>query len=420
MIINKMLLYMILLIILLSILLVILVVFVVFVVLVKSVNKNSAEMFTANTLINGKHSHRDIINKKKNIFLESKDWRPVDLNYTYRSDVTTVKSGYLPKQLFEILIPLVRNIKTGNFKKITDKSRLNTELYLELLDKYLNQIMNNINKDLFIIRKHRNIICPNLNSCPIEIIDKKLSKFEEDCNYYKFTIIVILNIGNKELNHVLELAILYNKYTQQDYLVSLNIVGNLPEDNMGYAPYTPQLIITRDTDYPYNADKGYLRFNEDDTVIPKLDQDKTIKKYLEKQIGSSTEKREPEFRCYGSTGNNQYECENDYDLQFKSKNRGVWDRDCITDDECPFFKKNKNYTNTRGGCVYGKCEMPLGIHELGQRYFDIDSTPLCYNCPNNDYNCCDTQSSPDYVFENDILLRQFNKTELDNNGLKLN
>ena len=409
MIINKMILYMILFIILL-----LLFVFTIY------FNKNNTEKFTANTLINGKETHRYIIDKKKNIFLESKDWRPVDLNYTYRSDVTNIKSGYLAKELKEVLRPLVRNIKLNGFKNITDKSKLDTELYLLLLDKYINQIMNNINKDLFKIRKHRNIICPNLNACPIEIIDKKLSRFEENAKHYKFTIILILNIGNKELNHVLELGILYNKYNKRDYLISLDIVGNLPEDKMGYIPYAPQLIISRDIEYPYNANKGYLRFNEDDTVITRVNNDKIIKKYLEKQIGSSTEKREPEFRCYGSTGNNQYECENDYDLQFKPKNRGVWDRNCISDDECPFFKKNKNYTNTRGGCVYGKCEMPLGIYGLGQRYFDIDTTPLCYNCPNNDYNCCSKQSSPDYIFENDILLRQFNKTQLDNNGLKLN
>ena len=73
--------------------------------------KNNTEMFTANTLINGKETHRDIIDKKKNIFLESKDWRLVDLNYTYRSDVTNIKSGYLPKELKEVLSPLVRNIK---------------------------------------------------------------------------------------------------------------------------------------------------------------------------------------------------------------------------------------------------------------------------------------------------------------------
>ena len=280
--------------------------------------------------------------------------------------------------------------------------------------------MNNINKDLFKIRKHRNVICPNLNACPIEIIDKKLSKFEENSIYYKFTIIVILNIGNKELNHVIELGVIYNRSNQRDYLISLDIIGNSPEDQFGYIPYTPQLIISKDLEAPYNAENGYLRFNEDDTVIPKIDQKSTVNKYLEKQIGSSTEKREPEFRCYGSKGNNQVECENDYDLYFKSKIRGVWDRDCISDDECPFFKKNKNYTNNRGGCIYGKCEMPVGIEGLGQRYFNIDTNPLCYNCPDKKYNCCDTQSSPDYIFENDLLLRLFNKKDLDNNELKLN
>jgi hypothetical protein len=64
--------------------------------------------------------------------------------------------------------------------------------------------------------------------------------------------------------------------------------------------------------------------------------------------------------------------------------------------------------------------MPLGIESIGQRHFNIDTKPMCYNCPNNKYDCCDTQTSPDYIFENDILLRIFNKKDLDDNNLKLN
>lgn len=378
--------------------------------------RNKTEKFTANTLINGKESKRDIIDKKKSIFLEDKYWRPVDLNYTHRSDVTNIKLGYLPNELKEILSPLVRYVKTGNFKKITDKSKLDKDLYLELTDKYVNQITNNINKDLYIIRKHRNVMCPNLNACPISIVDKKLSKFEENKTFYKFTIIVILNIGNKELNHVIELIILYNKSNHQDYLISLNIIGNLPEDKSGNISYTPQLIISRELEYPYNADKGYLRFNEDDSIIPKIDVDTAVKKYIEKQEGLPIEKKNFEFKCYGSFGDNQFECESDYDLYLKPKKRGVWDRDCATDVECPFFKKNKNYENLRGGCVNGKCEMPLGIESLGQRYFNIDSKPLCYNCESKKkYDCCDTQTTPDYIFENDTISRIIHKIELDKN-----
>ena len=85
MIIYKMILYMILFIILLL-----------FFVFTIYFNKDNTEKFTANTLINGRESKRDIIDQNKNIFLESKNWRPVDPNYTYRSDVTNIKTGYLP------------------------------------------------------------------------------------------------------------------------------------------------------------------------------------------------------------------------------------------------------------------------------------------------------------------------------------
>ena len=55
-----------------------------------------------------------------------------------------------------------------------------------------------------------------------------MSKFEENSEYYKYTIIVILNIGNKEFNHIIELVILYHK--KIDHILLLDIIGNLLED----------------------------------------------------------------------------------------------------------------------------------------------------------------------------------------------
>ena len=348
-------------------------------ILILFLKKNKTEKFM--NLVDIDNNKKVIDKKYKNIFLESKYWRLNDPNYKYRNDLTNIKIGYLHNELKQILTPLVNNIKIKNFKEIKDKTRLDINIYLELTDKYLSQITNNIYKDLFKIRAHKNIICPNLNTCPISIIDKKVSKFEENSEYYKFTIIVILNIGNKEINHVIKLVILYNKKNKIDNLISLDIIGNLSED-ISNLPMLNKKGIIKNNDSLVLLSEYRFDNNDELNIKKKIDVNSKVKKNIEKQLNSYSNKINPEYKCYGSYGDNQLECENDLNLYLKPKKKGVWDRDCKDDDECPFFKKNKNYKNSRGGCIYGRCEMPLGIESLGQRYFNIDTKPLCYNCGN--------------------------------------
>jgi hypothetical protein len=89
------------------------------------------------------------------------------------------------------------------------------------------------------------------------------------------------------------------------------------------------------------------------------------------------------------------------------------------DSDCPFFKANKNYKNTLGGCVDGFCEMPIGIKSISPRFYDINSEPLCYNCPNKSLNCCKTQTNPDYIFYEDLIVRKAHENDLKNRGLNL-
>jgi len=118
------------------------------------------------------------------------------------------------------------------------------------------------------------------------------------------------------------------------------------------------------------------------------------------------------------------DCENAYDIIGYKKPSGVWDRPCQKDAECMFYKENKNYDNTYGRCINGKCEMPSNMKNLGYHYYiNAKSTkPLCYNCESKEWLpntklgfCCDEQKnnkkkygflkSPDYAFEGDSLTR---------------
>jgi hypothetical protein len=90
-------------------------------------------------------------------------------------------------------------------------------------------------------------------------------------------------------------------------------------------------------------------------------------------------------------------------------NGGVWDHPCDKDDDCPYFQSNKRYRNTRGGCVAGYCEMPVGVKRAGYRHFDNESKPVCYSCGSDPLRsggeCCKTQTLPDYAFEMDEFER---------------
>lgn len=112
---------------------------------------------------------------------------------------------------------------------------------------------------------------------------------------------------------------------------------------------------------------------------------------------------------------------------------GVWDKPCRFDEECPYYKANKNYPNNRGGCLNGKCELPVNMIHVGYKNFLTNYKPLCYNCNRNNcsgvncYTCCDEQAenlneklkSPDYVFKKDFYKRLPYKELFRKNNLKL-
>jgi uncharacterized protein YfcZ (UPF0381/DUF406 family) len=123
-------------------------------------------------------------------------------------------------------------------------------------------------------------------------------------------------------------------------------------------------------------------------------------------------------------------CESSVDTYGRPKSVGIYDTPCKTNEECPFYKINKNYDNDFGKCLSnGKCELPINMIPIGYKYFknNPENRALCYNCKSDKFqvftqidNCCEEQynkekypflKTPDYVFNNDFQNRQnfFNK-----------
>lgn len=127
---------------------------------------------------------------------------------------------------------------------------------------------------------------------------------------------------------------------------------------------------------------------------------------------------EPGYRCYDHPEiQSKGLCDSLYNHRGEPKvKKTYWDKACEKNTDCPFYQKNKNYANYRGGCIDGMCEMPIGVKQVSYRKYDPDSKPLCHGCINPlNAACCEDQKnkakyphlkSPDYAFELDFFERQ--------------
>ena len=131
------------------------------------------------------------------------------------------------------------------------------------------------------------------------------------------------------------------------------------------------------------------------------------------------------------------------------KKTGVWDKECQRNEDCPFYKANKNYPNNFGGCQNGFCQLPVGMNKIGYKHYTKEK-PLCYNCNLKTQvmsvdgtsriedrqcsgvecnKCCDIQNdrkiypnlkSPDFVFDGDQTERERYSDLLNLNGISVN
>ena len=137
------------------------------------------------------------------------------------------------------------------------------------------------------------------------------------------------------------------------------------------------------------------------------------------------------FNINGSSKDESYvlpyftkeECESMYDTYGSPKPVGIYDYPCKTNEECPFYKLNKNYENDFGKCqADGKCELPINMEGIGYHYFKPNKEPVCYNCDSTEFeaygyldSCCSEQNNkekygfletPDFAFAGDGQKRQ--------------
>ena len=134
---------------------------------------------------------------------------------------------------------------------------------------------------------------------------------------------------------------------------------------------------------------------------------------IERERQALLEADQKDGYCFFKKAQTRDEC-----VSYDSVNaQGIWDKQCRYDEECPFYKRNSNYPNKRGGCIDGFCELPFNIKNLSYREYIGLNAALCYNCDKiagcqglECNMCCEQQKNrelypklngPDYAFEND-------------------
>ena len=189
---------------------------------------------------------------------------------------------------------------------------------------------------------------------------------------------------------------------------------------------------TEDTTYDLylNNDKMLLPIMNYDIVdnienfITRLEMPKDYLEAIDESYeGSSSSGNSGNYGCYGNNKIvNKFECDSYYTKEGNPKDYySIWDKKCATNEECPYYKKNTRYENSRGGCINGNCEFPVGVKKIGYtKYNDEEyNRALCYNCQDTtDLNCCANIKefqdkngvgiNNDYVFENDTEDRNKN------------
>ena len=269
---------------------------------------------------------------------------------------------------------------------------------------------------------------------------------------------------NTKLHQFLEKYKLANLNTD-DYLpviLSYKCVGNYFQDQlfltMGYSPFDynygkykgDTIDNPFEHDFIYQTDdlkeKQFIGIDENFTGSIPIEApnagniDKTFnnlenpRPYLKKDYITqiiNTQNQNPlanQYACFNTDNGDivfdiysMKECNRDYDDYFRIKPKGIFDKSCNKDDECPFYNKNTNYPNHFGGCKNGFCELPQGLMKLGYKYYLSKTKPLCYNCYTKDWlpisnlhPCCEEQNDrkkyphlkgPDYAFKGDLVDR---------------
>ena len=252
---------------------------------------------------------------------------------------------------------------------------------------------------------------------------------------YKILKINYINRDIKRPVYIIEIALFRE---EELYFNTFSYIGFIKDNipiisNVEYiGRNSTDNILLAEFHNPKELKQNIINKNFDNSVIIEKDPDAIVKLTKDYQ---EAYKLKNQYACfninYDPKRKEQYilpyysreQCESSVDFYGRPKNIGIYDTPCKTNEECPFYKSNKNYNNDHGKCMKnGYCELPLNMTRIGYKYYSNNDKPLCYNCDNFEFDftgnldtCCTDQfdtkkypylQTPDYAFNDDLLDRK--------------
>lgn len=391
---------------------------------------NSFESFNNYTQI---LNFKPIIGREVNTYLPN-DFKISNQFHSPNLEMTNSQmNNILSKILDKSKIKKYKNLK---FKEVQDfkydyySGFSGIKIDYSKINDYLKLVMHRINNTII---KNNKLSRSRDNEISIKNSVGLAELIYGDYLYFLFLLIDFQIIKYSRHNHIIKIELLFDiyrlgKYTafqiylkliidnNEIYIIQSYVSGNINEDTLKISYFKNKDNVEIYKKFPYyqtniNSQNGYLLDSNEKKEITSSVNEQI--KYLNKMLNRRENTLyDLSYKCFGSDGDDIYKCMSNKNIIGQKKNKGVWDRPCLFDNECPFYKANKNTDNGFGGCINGKCQMPLGITNVGYHFYtDLDKS-ICYNCIDSK-NCCLDQldrkkysklKSPDYAFDNDNRL----------------
>lgn len=357
------------------------------------------------TLLNGYKNY-----KVKSGILPYRHIKDTEFKKPIRNNIKyyTVKKEISPKKMEEILNEIKNEYSmTPQFKQNLNLVKTTQPKVLKEFKLMRDFVLNKISEK---VKRFKNPYHPDRDFKFINdnILSYKVDKYK-NIEQVEFNIRIYRIYKNK--NFVLYGVLLLDLDTMTYYVDQLSLLSTNIEENV-----------------VFNTEKEFISTNSGHCLLSKTNCDNSLtNKQINKELVDRNKLIKKDIldrmnRCFYKDSNEKLEC-----ISYDKENDvvGVWDQPCSYHEECPFYKKNKNYPNDRGGCKKGFCEMPVNVNLLGFKNKG-NNQPICHNCPQRENctglhcsMCCNEQELPDFAFHNDYKERQTHIKELNSKGLSV-
>lgn len=337
----------------------------------------------------------------------------------------------------------------------SEKTEVDSDIITDVLDKIVN-IPNNknilinykqleLNGDYSVIEINNNDTTDKINNIYDIIIDDLVTKINTELNYSYDCGVKVLNCYDDNCNYSsVKQNIVSVSYSETDNIFIIDGNFDIHRTNKAYTfgiyckvyydankelitystlklntmTWENNIYMIPGVDLKNTPTSSNLRIysqDYDDKIVEQTTYSQNeineLKKYPIEYDNSNNEDNYDDGVCLNKYASTKYVCESNFDNLGRYVGPGIWDKKCTSNEDCPYYKKNENYDNERGGCIDGFCELPKNMELVGFTNYNSEKKPYCYNCndPSN-YECCSEQEdrteypnlkSPDYMFEND-------------------